>query len=150
MFRYQLYFAVIFSIVGILQVSDASANPSYPNAGDKHVAEQGSKIRIGQPATEPVALMQELSKVYANNPDIKSAYLALYHDPSKDKEPGLLISLEVESVDAMEKASAESGSVIDSLPKTHDHIDIIRFNPSGISGYFVENQIEPFYRRKDS
>lgn len=120
---------------------------SYLKPQTKRVIEKETQVLIGQPASPPEELMQALSRLYKDNPTVRRAFLCLYHDASREKEPGLLILLDVDSDESMQKASAESGVVIGSIPTIFPYTDLIRFDESGIGGYFGKSGIPPFYQK---
>jgi hypothetical protein len=71
--------------------------------------------------------------------------VALYHNPARDQEPGLIIAVDVPDEQAMPRISGESGVVVDSLPKKQAFVDLVRYDGSGLTGYFADQT--PFYRR---
>jgi len=70
--------------------------------------------------------------------------VAFYHNPERDKEGGLLIGLDVEARD-MDRISGQTGIVIESVPKKQKYVDLVRYDGSGVSGYFTDQK--PFYQR---
>jgi len=45
----------------------------------------------------------------------------------------------------MDRISGESGIVIESTPKTGKFVDLVRYENSGVAGYFTDKK--PFYQR---
>jgi hypothetical protein len=120
---------------------------SFFRPSDTRVVQENTPVMIGQPAKYPNELVSTLSRLYARTPAVKQAFLAQYHDPKRDAEPGLVIVLDVDSEAALQRLSAETGLVIEGVSKTHKYIDVTRFDTKGLGSYFIKNKISPFYKR---
>jgi hypothetical protein len=112
---------------------------------ERYVAQKATRVMIGQPSDYPRELVAALSRLYAERPAVKRAWIAFYHNPERDPEGGLLIGLDVPSVTDMDRISGESGIVIESIPKRHRFVDLVRYENSGVAGYFTSQK--PFYER---
>jgi hypothetical protein len=112
---------------------------------ERYVAQKAMQVMIGQPSDYPHELVAALSRLYADRPVVKRAWIAFYHNPERDTEGGLLIGLDVPSMADMDRILGESGIVIESIPKRHKFVDLVRYEDSGVAGYFT-NQT-PFYAR---
>ena len=111
---------------------------------ERYVAQKPMQVMIGQPSEYPKELVAALSRLYGSIAEVKRAWVAFYQNPERDKEGGLLIGVDVESRD-MDRISGQSGIVIEGVPKKQKYVDLVRYDGSGVSGYF-SNQ-KPFYQR---
>jgi hypothetical protein len=112
---------------------------------ERYVMPRATQVTIGQPKDFPHELVDALARLYAGIPEVKRAWVALYHNPARDQEPGLIIAVDVPDEQAMPRISGESGVVVDSLPKKQAFVDLVRYDGSGLTGYFADQT--PFYRR---
>lgn len=111
---------------------------------ERYVAQKNMQVLIGQPKDYPYELVEALSRLYAQMPAVKRAWLAFYHNPERDSEGALLIAIDADVV-AMDRISGESGVVIDRVPKKQKLVDLIRFDGAGLSGCFAKQK--PFYEK---
>jgi len=111
---------------------------------ERYVAKKATQVMIGQPSDYPQELVAALSRLYGSIAEVKRAWVAFYQNPERDKEGGLLIGLDVEAGD-MDRISGQSGIVIESVPKKQKYVDLVRYDGSGVSGYFSKQK--PFYQR---
>lgn len=111
---------------------------------ERFVAQKEMQVLIGQPKDYPSDLVAALSRLYADQPAVKRAWVAFYHNPARDAEGALLIAIDAD-VTAMERISGESGVVIERVPKQQKYVDVIRFDGVGLSAYFSKQK--PFYER---
>jgi len=112
---------------------------------ERYVAKKNMQVLIGQPSEYPTELVAALSRLYANQPAVKRAWVAFYHNPERDTEGGLLIALDVPDSGDMDRISGESGVVIENSPKKQKYVDLIRYGNAGVGGYFTDQK--PFYQR---
>ncbi len=112
---------------------------------ERFVAQKPMEVLIGQPKEYPTELVQALSRLYAANSSVKRAWIAFYVNPERDPEGGLLIALDVPDPAEMERMSGESGIVIGSVAKKQKFVDLVRYDGTGLTGYFADQK--PFYRR---
>jgi SseB protein C-terminal domain/SseB protein N-terminal domain len=112
---------------------------------ERYVAEKAVQVVIGQPKDYPKELVEALARLYASIPAVKRAWVAFYHNPERDTEGGLLIALDVPGAGDMERISGESGIVIESVPKKQKFVDLVRYEKSGVAGYFTDQK--PFYQK---
>ena len=112
---------------------------------ERYVAQMAMQVLIGQPSDYPHELVAALSRLYTKESAVKRAWVAFYHNPERDTEGGLLIGLDVPDTKDMERISGESGIVVESLPKKHKFVDLVRYEKSGVAGYFTDQK--PFYER---
>jgi hypothetical protein len=111
---------------------------------ERYVAQKPMQVMIGQPSEYPKELVAALSRLYGGIAEVRRAWVAFYQNPERDKEGGLLIGLDVEAGD-MDRISGETGIVIESVPKKQKYVDLVRYDGSGVSGYFTNQK--PFYQR---
>jgi len=111
---------------------------------ERYVAQKPMQVMIGQPSEYPKELVAALSRLYSGLQEVRRAWVAFYQNPERDKEGGLLIGLDVEAGD-MNRISGQTGIVIESVPKKQKYVDLVRYDGSGVSGYFTDQK--PFYQR---
>lgn len=116
---------------------------------EPHQMPEGTAIQIGQPADYPHDLTEALSRLFMRFRSIRRAYLALYADPARDPDPGLIICVDTDSDNDWDAILRDAGAVIPSVRVSHKSVDLIRFEPNkgGVSDYF-QDQVKPFYARK--
>jgi hypothetical protein len=111
---------------------------------ERYVAQKPMKIMIGQPSEYPNELVTALSRLYGHGTEVRRAWVAFYHSPERDREGGLLIGLDVEA-EAMNRVAGQTGIVIESVRKTQNYVDLVRYDGFGVSEYFTDQK--PFYTR---
>jgi hypothetical protein len=111
---------------------------------ERYVAQKAMQVMIGQPSEYPKELVAALARLYSGLPEVRRAWVAFYQNPERDKEGGLLIGLDVEAGD-MNRISGQTGIVIESVLKKQKYVDLVRYDGSGVSGYFTNQK--PFYQR---
>lgn len=113
----------------------------------QHVVKKGTQVLIGQPSEYPTALVAALAKLYARMPAVRRAFVAFYHDTSRESEGGLLLAIDADDTCDFDRLSAETGIVISSVTKPQKYVDVIRYcaGKEGIASYIDEQS--PFYRR---
>ena len=114
---------------------------------DERIVQRDTPVLIGRPKEYPVELERSLQRLYSEMPQVSRAYLAFYHDSAKEAEGGLLLAIEADESCDFRRISAESGIVIQSVPKAQKYADVIRYRrgEQGIGEYFAKQS--PFYRR---
>ena len=112
---------------------------------ERYVAQKPMQVMIGQPSDYPKELVAALSRLYSGLAEVRRAWVAFYQNPERDTEGGLLIALDVADTKAMERVSGQTGIVIESVPKKQKYVDLIRYDGSGVTGYFTNQK--PFYQR---
>lgn len=111
---------------------------------ERHVTQQPTQVKIGQPSDYPKELVAALASLYRTVPQVHRAWLAFYHNPARDTEGGLLIALDAEP-QQIDRITGESGVVIDSIPKRHRFVDFVRYDGRGVTAYFSSQK--PFYQK---
>lgn len=111
---------------------------------ENHVVKKDTRVLIGQPSDHPTELVHALAQLYATLPAVKRAWVAFYHNPERDAEGGLLIAIDAEPAE-MTRISSESGVVIERVPKKQKYVDLVRYDGTGVSGYFSTQK--PFYQK---
>lgn len=112
---------------------------------ERYVAREAEQVVIGEPSDYPSELVSALARLYCSLSQVNRAWVAFYHNSTRDKEGGLLVGLDVDA-HQFDKISGESGVVIDSIPKRHKFVDFVRYNGQGVSAYFSSQK--PFYQRR--
>lgn len=111
-----------------------------------YVAEKDTKILIGQPKNYPQALVDTLSRLFKNVRDVKSAYLAHYHNPEEGDPPHTLIG--ISAAGNWEEIVAQAGMVARDVDVPDPPVDFIHIETNeSLSEYFLKG-CKPFYKRK--
>lgn len=111
---------------------------------ERYVTKQATQVMIGQPSDYPNELVSALGRLYLTLPQVNRAWVAFYHNPTRDTEGGLLIALDAEQ-QHIDYLAGESGVVVDSIPKRHSFVDFVRYDGRGVTSYFSSQK--PFYRK---
>src|SRR5207253_48189 len=96
---------------------------------------------IGHPAKEPKEFVAALKGLFAQRPEVRRAYLAMIHIPSRDSAPNLLVAIETDG--DLEGIVADCGLVATDTLERREAVDF-----AGISvaeDYFANDT--PFYSR---
>jgi len=113
------------------------------------VIKDDTRVLLGQPAEYPNAMVASLTTLLAGHSNVKTAYLALMHNPSENEKPHLIVGIEADG--DFENVIREAGTVAaDSAPKG-EPVDLMRVvrGESGMAKYFLK-EVKPFYQREDS
>jgi hypothetical protein len=108
------------------------------------VAKKGTQQLIGQPKQFPHDFVNALSRFFAGEPTVESAFLAQHFIAGTHTEPALLVAVAAPEGD-FERVAAAIGIISRETDKVQTSVDIIRLG-SDSRGYF-SNQT-PFYARK--
>lgn len=110
----------------------------------QYEAKKDEQIIIGQPVQVPHALLAELSKFFATQDKVKRAWLAWYHQPSREQKPGYLLAIETSKGVDFRALSGTTGVVLKGAHDGKDYIDIVQYTDNGLSSYFTKQA--PFYK----
>jgi hypothetical protein len=118
-----------------------------PQRLSQRVVEQDTPVQLGQPAEYPHAMISALSDLFAKEPSVNRAFLALMHDPSRDPEPVLLVG--IENVGSFDEISRKAGTVAGETAPKDKPVDLtpVVEGAAGLNDYFI-NETQPFYERK--
>ena len=112
---------------------------------ESYVAQQDTQVLIGQAANYPTELAEALKRLFAARGDVKRAWLAHFHNPSRDEKPHTLLALEVTG--GWDEVAAAVGIVVQSTPLPDPPVDVLQITGrGGVEDYF--KSVEPFYQRK--
>ncbi|MCK6394273.1 MAG: enhanced serine sensitivity protein SseB C-terminal domain-containing protein [Zoogloea sp.] len=113
----------------------------------QRVAYKATKVLLGQPADYPSKMVDSLTTLLSKHSNVKAAYLALMHDPSKDTKPHLVVGIEVDG--EIENVMREAGVVASDSAPNGGPVDLIQIERGdlGLSEYFV-HEVKPFYERR--
>lgn len=110
---------------------------------ERRVVEKPAQVLLGQPALYPTALTQALARLFAKQPGLRAAYLALMQQPP-EPQPALVIGLECEG--DMGPIVREAGVVAQDMQAGPvDFVQVMR-GEEGLSRYLLE-ETKPFYER---
>ena len=112
---------------------------------DQHVMQKSTQVLIGHPKDYPQELVDALSRLYRQRPAVKRAWIGYYHNPERGPDGGLLLAVDVADAKDMDWISAESGIVIESVPKKQKFVDVVRYEKTGVGNYFSGQK--PFYQK---
>lgn len=103
-----------------------------------------TQVRVGQPAVQPVEMMEALSAKFALRDDVNAAYIAMVDMPETGAPPRLLIAMSISG--DRQTIFEEAGRTAQQFLKQGESVDIMELTPeNGISAYF-DDQL-PFYNR---
>lgn len=112
----------------------------------RHVVDRPTEVLLGTPANYPHALVDALKTLFAKDKRVKRAWIAHFHDPSRDPKPHTLIGIDAGV--AYDAVMADAGVVIGSVPVPDPPVDVVAIGQGGgVDAYFL-NDAKPFYRRK--
>lgn len=106
-------------------------------------AQEEEQVQIGEPNETPTALLTELTRFLKKQPSVFRAWLALYHQPSRQKAPGFLVAFELREGADFQALAKATDQVVRQIPKLPASVDFVRYNGKGLSGYFTKQK--PFY-----
>jgi hypothetical protein len=92
-------------------------------------------------------MVDSLTALLSKRSNVKAAYLALMHDPSKDEKPHLVVGIEADG--EIEQVIREAGVVAGDSAPNGEPVDLMRVERGGhgLSEYFVHD-VKPFYERR--
>lgn len=110
--------------------------------------EKFNDIFLSQPLEAPAQLIDSLTKIFQEMPEVKSAYLAQCLNHDRDNLPGLLIAIEASG--DWEKLAAMAAHACAGLSQDFDFVDFYPLkqgHPQALEEYFYQ-KVKPFFRRK--
>lgn len=117
-----------------------------PGAPTARVVEEDTTVMIAQPSEPPEALLATLTRFFGTRPAVRSARLALMHDPARGEAPVLLVGVEAEaSDDEVDRLMHAIGAVAADVAPEGQAVDLVRV---GADGDFLSS-VEPFYRKAE-
>lgn len=102
-------------------------------------------VLIGKPAKIPDQLVPQLSKFFAAEDSVLRAWLAWYHNPEMEKEPGYLLAIETTRSVDFKSLAGRVTLVLKEVGTGGPYCDIVQFSGEGITSYFRSDQ--PFYSK---
>ncbi|MFP5437354.1 MAG: enhanced serine sensitivity protein SseB C-terminal domain-containing protein [Bacteroidia bacterium] len=103
-----------------------------------------TQVRVGQPAVQPVEMMEALSAKFSVRDDVNAAYIAVVDMPETNTPPRLLIAMSISG--DRQTIFEEAGRTAQQFLKQGESVDIMELTPeNGISAYF-DDQL-PFYNK---
>lgn len=116
-----------------------------PSSGERYVVQKSADVLIETPDEFPDELAASLGRLYSRDNLVRRAWLAFYYNPERDVEGGLLIALDIQGQTDWARISKDTGIVVDSMTRKHRFVDLVRYEETGITAYFSNQQ--PFYQR---
>ena len=106
-----------------------------------------TQVLLGQPARYPTELATALARFFKTKKQVKRAWLAHFHDPSRDERAHTLVALEAAGEFAA--LSAEASIVARNIEVPDPPVDIVAItgDGGGFEDYFLK-QTKPFYERR--
>ena len=109
--------------------------------------EEEVQVQIGQPAEHPTELVNSLSLLFGNNPNVKAAYLGWIFNPADGQPPHYIFGIDAEG--DFQDLMRETGFVVKQFLAPDEPVDFIRIDGvNDLSAYFL-NQTQPFYKREN-
>lgn len=99
---------------------------------------------IGQPSVKPTRLLEQLSKLFAQNPVTLRAWLGWYQHPQIEAKPGYLIAIEVRCGANFEDLAGLVSVILREVGTGGPYCDVVQYTGRGLTGYFRSQK--PFYR----
>jgi len=107
--------------------------------------QQDTKVEIGQPAKYPTDIVNSLKVLFANRPNVKSAYLGWIYNPDSGEPPHYIFGLDADG--DLQSVIQEAGFTAKQFLDNDEFVDFIKVdNKPGVSNYFLKS-VEPFYKR---
>ena len=104
------------------------------------------KSIVGQPLDYPNSLVEALTALFKEDPDVKTAYLSMVVTSTEDEEPQLMIAID-SSGDW--PALANSAQSVAAVHMPGESIYFIRMDDSPICQHILKH-VKPFYTRKET
>ena len=106
-----------------------------------------TQVLLGQPARYPTELAVALARFFKAKKQVKRAWLAHFHDPSRDEKAHTLVA--IEAAGDFAALSAETGIVARNITVPDPPVDIVAITGEGspFENYFLQ-QTKPFYERR--
>ena len=119
-----------------------------------YTVEEETQIMLGQPEQRPDFLLDQLSKLLSQYPEVDSAFLAQMYNPTQDQPPSFIIGLlfnDVLETEKMNRLHNTIGQVANDSLELKRSIDLLHIDPQqtddGIHHYFL-NETKAFYVRQ--
>jgi hypothetical protein len=110
---------------------------------ESYVVKKETKVLIGQPARYPTELVALLTRFFQSSPEVRRAYLVLFHDVERSEKPHLLIALEV--ANDWDRIAAGAGLIARDVVVADPPIDFVQIK--GNEQPFGKG-VEPFYEMR--
>ncbi|MFE9767839.1 enhanced serine sensitivity protein SseB C-terminal domain-containing protein [Streptomyces sp. NPDC005808] len=118
--------------------------------GERNTAPPGSRIRLGEPAQEPTALLSALGAEFRRLPEVRTARRGWAQ--VGDAVPGLILGIDLSTYDApsREAALASVREAISRVPEEFS-VDTVFMDDAtdSVTGWLKDN-VDPFYRADHS
>ncbi len=113
-----------------------------PGAPTPRVVDKDTPVMIGEPTERPEVLLTTLTRFFGTHPAVRSARLALMHDPSRGEEPTFLVGIEADaSEEDLDRLMHATGAVAADVAPEGMAVDLVRVAGGG----GVLASIAPFY-----
>lgn len=112
----------------------------------QQVVEQDTEVFLGQPEQRPEEMLQALSDIFAVEPGVRAAYMALMHR-SDEEHAHLLIGIDADDMRSA-ISSDKIGAVVEKFTSEKmPFVDFMQVSNCGVSDY-LRNETEPFYTKQ--
>lgn len=102
-------------------------------------------VLIGAPAKIPPQLLEQLSKFFGAESGVLRAWLAWYHNPAQEKEPGYLLGIETTRSMDFRALAGRVSLVLKEVGTGGHYCDIVQYEDAGITKHFRSES--PFYSK---
>jgi hypothetical protein len=110
-----------------------------------YTVEKPSEVLLGPPARHPAALVDALSRLFADVPEVRCAYVAQFINPGNEWKPHTLIGLEVTG--NWDGVVARAGQVAGSVEVPDPPVDFVRLPGGGVIEDYFRAECRPFFSR---
>jgi len=113
---------------------------------ERRVTKTATQVLLGQPANYPNEFVEALKRLFVKDKRVQRAWLAHFHDPTRDEKPHTLIAIDAPGM--YEEVSADIGVVAANVVIPDPPVDVMPVGSGpGLDDYFL-NQCKPFYVRR--
>lgn len=103
-----------------------------------------TEVQIGEPAKYPTDIINSLKILFANDSNLKAAYLGWIFDPASGESPHYIFGLEADG--DIQDLTQEAGFVAKQFLESDEFVDFIKVEKeNGLSDYFLKSVV-PFYK----
>jgi hypothetical protein len=106
--------------------------------------DKDTEVQIGQPEKYPTDIINSLKILFANDPNLKAAYLGWIFDPASGEQPHYIFGLEADG--DIQDLTQAAGIIAKQFLESDEFVDFIKVDmKNGLSDYFLKSVI-PFYK----
>jgi SseB protein C-terminal domain/SseB protein N-terminal domain len=103
------------------------------------------KCKIGSPANYPAEIINALKDLFAQEPDMQTAYVAWIQFEGLSELPHYIFGLD--TTGSYQHISLKTGLLVQRFLKANEVFDIVPIQNHSLSDYFIKN-VTPFYKKQ--